>query len=390
MVTSREGRLNVEEDARPAEKPSAPNLLKQHKVLLISLSIVITLFVALSLSLVLYTWDRGTIANGIVLEIPLGQLSVEEAESKLGQRRNEIYKHPVHFISDEKSCLINLEELGLTYTFDEPLQKAYLFGREGNLINKAIDKYKASWGITFQPDYQWNELVLKEALTNHLSPLNIPAEDAHFSVNPDNSLQIVPEKLGKQVDIDTLIASVKSQSLDAKTIQVPFRVVTPTLTKIDLATVKMNDLLSDYTTRFDPNQKERTCNLKLAAKAIDGMVLKPGDVFSFNHTVGPRTAVAGYQEALIIEGNTFVPGLGGGVCQVSSTLYNAVRLASPSLSVIERSRHSLPVTYVPLGQDATVAYPTLDFKFRNERDSFLLIRSLVEGNTLAFRIYGST
>jgi len=152
--------------------------------------------------------------------------------------------------------------------------------------------------------------------------------------------------------------------------------------------VIISGLLSDYTTSFDPNQKERTLNIKLAAKAIDGMLLKPGEVFSFNHTVGPRTVVAGYQVAMIIEGNEFVPGLGGGVCQVSSTLYNAVRLASPSLSVIERSRHSLPVTYVPPGQDATVVYPNLDFKIRNDSDGYLLIRSCVNRNTLNFSIYG--
>ncbi len=379
----------MEEDTRPAEKTSTQNRLKQHKVLLISLSVVITLFVALILSLVLYTWDRGTIASGVVLEIPLGQLSIEEAESKLEEQRNKIYKHPLHFISDEKSCLIDLEKLGLTYTFAEPLQKAYLVGREGNLFHKAIAKYKASRGISFEPDLQWNEFVLKEALNKHLSTLNIPSTDAYFSINPDNSLQIVPEKIGKQVDLDSLIKSIKNQTPEAQTIQVPFIIVKPTLTKTDLETVKKKDLLSDYTTRFDPNQKARSLNLKLASKAIDGKVLKPGEVFSFNHTVGPRTSEAGYQEAMIIEGNTFVPGLGGGVCQVSSTLYNAVQLASPSLRVMERTRHSLPVTYVPLGQDATVAYPTLDFKFRNDTDSFILIRSLVDGNTLSFRIYGS-
>jgi len=92
MVTSREGRINMEEDARSAEKPRAQNLLKQHKVLLINLIIVITLSVGLNLTLVLYTWDKGTIASGVVLEIPLGQLSIEEAESKLEQQRNKIYK----------------------------------------------------------------------------------------------------------------------------------------------------------------------------------------------------------------------------------------------------------------------------------------------------------
>lgn len=353
------------------------------------MSIPIILIGVLTLSLVLYTRDRGQIAKGVVLEIPLGQLSIEEAQWKLEQLRNKIYKRPVHFISDEKSYLINMEELGFTYTYHEPLQQAYLIGREGSIFNKAISKFKASWGITFKYTYQWNDLVLAEDLTKHLSTLNIPPEDARIFINPDNSMQIVPEKLGKQVDIDSLITSIKNEPLnDARIIPISFKTVKPIITKTDLENVKMNGLLSDYTTSFDPNLKERTLNIKLAAKAIDGMVVKPGEVFSFNYTVGPRTVEAGYQEAMIIEGNAFVPGLGGGVCQVSSTLYNAVQLASPSLSVVERSRHSLPVTYVPPGQDATVAYPNLDFKFRNDSDGYLLIRSCANSNTLNFSIYG--
>jgi vancomycin resistance protein YoaR len=88
---------------------------------------------------------------------------------------------------------------------------------------------------------------------------------------------------------------------------------------------------------------------------------------------------------MIIEGNTYTPGLGGGVCQVSSTLYNAVALAH--LEILERHHHTLTVDYVPIGQDATVSYPDLDFKFVNSTSSYIQIRSFVEGNTLTFKIY---
>ncbi|MDQ7095666.1 cell wall-binding repeat-containing protein [Desulfosporosinus sp. PR] len=153
-------------------------------------------------------------------------------------------------------------------------------------------------------------------------------------------------------------------------------------------TVKEPMPIAQYSTQFDATLVNRTENLCLAAKALNGKLLAPGERFSFNKSVGERTAEAGYKEALIIEGNTFTPGLGGGVCQVSSTLYNAVVLAH--LEVLERHPHTLPVGYVPSGQDATVAYPVLDFKFRNSTDSYLLIRSLIEGNTLTFQLYKKT
>lgn len=144
-------------------------------------------------------------------------------------------------------------------------------------------------------------------------------------------------------------------------------------------------LIAQYSTRFDSTQRNRTVNVRLAAKALDGKLLAPGEQFSFNKSVGIRIAEAGYKEALIIQGNKFIPGLGGGVCQVSSTLYNVVLLAH--LKVIERHPHSLPVSYVPRGKDATVSYPILDLKFKNSTDRYLLIRSFVEGNTLTFKLF---
>lgn len=144
-------------------------------------------------------------------------------------------------------------------------------------------------------------------------------------------------------------------------------------------------LIAQYSTQFDENQVNRSENIRLAAKALDGKVLAPGERFSFNNSVGERTAEAGYKEAMIIVGDAYEPGLGGGVCQVSSTLYNAVEIAN--LQILERHAHSLPVVYVPSGQDATVSYPILDFRFKNNTDSNILIRSYVEEGTLTFKLY---
>ena len=153
-------------------------------------------------------------------------------------------------------------------------------------------------------------------------------------------------------------------------------------------TIKEPGPIAQYSTHFDSTLVNRTENLRLAAKALDGKLLAPGERFSFNESVGERTAEAGYKEALIIEGNTFTPGLGGGVCQVSSNLYNAVILAH--LEILERHPHSLPIDYVPPGQDATVSFPILDFRFKDSTEAYLLIRSFVEGNTLNFQLYGKT
>ena len=378
------------EDADQAEISRKANRIKLYKSLAFTLGALITLLGALTLSLVIYTWDRGEIAGGVVLEIPLGKLRLEKARSKLEQKRKEIIDRPIHFTTEGKNYSISMKDLGLTYTYEVALQQAYLIGRKGTILQKAISKLRASWGITIKPEYQWNDLLLAEALDKSLAPLNTSAEDARFIVKSDGTMKTIAEKKGKQVDIPSLIMSVKNSPLhqtQSISIPIPINEVSPSVTKSELEKLKMMGLRSSYTTHFDPNQKERTNNIKLAAQAIDGTVLKPNEVFSFNQTVGPRTAEAGYQVAMIIEGHEFVPGLGGGICQVSSTLYNAVQLAS--LSVSERSRHSLAVAYVPPDQDATVAYPSLDFKFINNSGGYLLIRSIIRDDTLTFNLYGN-
>ena len=150
-------------------------------------------------------------------------------------------------------------------------------------------------------------------------------------------------------------------------------------------TVKEPTPISEYSTHFDSNLVNRTVNIRLAAKALDGKILAPGKRFSFNESVGKRTTEAGFKEATIIEGNTYIAGIGGGICQVSSNLYNAVLLAH--LEIIERHSHSLPVDYVPLGKDATVSFPVLDFKFRNSTDAYIQIRCIVKDNTLTIKLY---
>ena len=140
------------------------------------------------------------------------------------------------------------------------------------------------------------------------------------------------------------------------------------------------EVLGRYKTSFNPGEKNRTINLKLAAAAINGQVIQPGKTFSFNKTVGPRTRERGYLEATIFVGGKKEQGLGGGICQVSSTLYNAV--LNSKLKVVERHTHSLPVTYVPTGKDATVSYGYLDFRFQNNKPYPVKIQAAVGKNTL--------
>ena len=149
---------------------------------------------------------------------------------------------------------------------------------------------------------------------------------------------------------------------------------------------KITGVVSEFSTRFPRNELNRNANLKIAAKKIDGVVLAPGEEFSFNKTVGERTIRDGYQLAGIYKNGKHDKGIGGGICQVSRTLYNAALFAN--LQITFRRNHSMPVAYVPIGRDATVDYGGIDMRFRNSYSTPIAISSEFQAGRLTFRILG--
>lgn len=144
-------------------------------------------------------------------------------------------------------------------------------------------------------------------------------------------------------------------------------------------------LLSEFTTTIYDKESEREHNIALAVSAINGHIVKNGDIFSFNDIVGPRTAEKGYLEATVLVDKEKTKGIGGGVCQVSTTLFGATEKAG--LEIIERHRHEIEVTYAPDGTDASVNYDNLDFKFRNNSGSDITITAETTGKTVTVRIF---
>ena len=146
------------------------------------------------------------------------------------------------------------------------------------------------------------------------------------------------------------------------------------------------ELLNSYTTYFDGKNEARSHNIRLAASLIDGTVLQNGEIFSFNERVGQRTSERGFKHAAIIENGEFVEGVGGGVCQVSTTLYNAALLSG--CRIVEYHPHSLAVSYVPPSRDAMVSGSFFDLKFENATGSTVYIKSVAGENYVSFKLYG--
>ena len=144
--------------------------------------------------------------------------------------------------------------------------------------------------------------------------------------------------------------------------------------------------LATYTSYYRSSDETRTANLKAAVSKLNNIKIPDDAVFSFNQTVGKRTITAGYETAKVINGGEFVDGLGGGVCQVSSTLFECVLRAN--VEIVYRTNHSLEIGYVPLGGDATVQWNSKDFKFKNTLGCDVKIKMTCEGGKLTCKLYG--
>ncbi|MGE5557195.1 MAG: VanW family protein [Bacillota bacterium] len=171
-----------------------------------------------------------------------------------------------------------------------------------------------------------------------------------------------------------------------RSVNLPVREIKPRIFREDLAKYRFT-IIGSFTTEFDPALADRAHNISLAVSAVNGTVLYPGEIFSYNGIVGPRVGARGYKEANVMIRGILAPGIGGGVCQVSTTLYSAALFAR--LEIRERKNHTSLIPYVPPGQDATVEYGKIDLKIRNNRKSPVIINCrMAEENKVTADIWG--
>lgn len=175
-------------------------------------------------------------------------------------------------------------------------------------------------------------------------------------------------------------------SEDKEEYKIPLKITVPEKTIEDLGEEAFPDKLATFTTRYDPSNKNRANNVSISADKIDGTIIMPGEIFSYNKTVGERTIAAGYKEAGAYAGGKVVQDVGGGICQTSSTLYNTVLLAN--LEIVDRSNHQFLTSYVEAGKDATVTWGGIDFKFKNSREYPIKIEASAKNGVCEMSIYG--
>lgn len=223
-------------------------------------------------------------------------------------------------------------------------------------------------------------------------PEEIDLQKIHDEIykEPQNAYYIKePFEIHAEIDgVDFNIEEAKQiiNSEEKEEYTIPLKITKPEITINKIGTEAFPNLLSTFTTKYDKTNTNRTTNLQLAINKINGVVLMPDEEFSYNKIVGERTISAGYKEAKIYSNGEVVDGLGGGICQISSTLYNTVLLAN--LEITERRNHQFVTSYLPAGRDATVVYGSQDFKFKNNRKYPVKIEASLNSGIAKISLYG--
>lgn len=295
---------------------------------------------------------------------------------------------PLTFSYGGTEFQIQPEEIGLTPQIDKAVAEAESYGRGGSLLGNLGEQFLCLLrGRDVKLAAVYDEDLLNQKINEIAAQVNVQPVNAYCNLHPNGMIEPIAGVIGKKLDTEKLAASLKEPltnlNIPKQAIALELDDVEPFIKTEDIANI--DTILGEYSTYYYPG--DRGDNIWIAANAINDKILKTGWEFSFNTTVGPRTWDAGYKPAgVIINGKPDID-YGGGVCQVSSTLYNAILLAG--LTPTERTPHFFQSSYIGYGRDATVADGQIDFKFRNDLPHTVYIKTYASGSTLTVSILGT-
>lgn len=326
--------------------------------------------------------------TGISIEgIDVSGLTKTQAINKIQHQVMINYNYDsIALLSENKKWIIPLENINYRFNIEDTANFAFKVGREGSWFSrlKIINGLeKTPINIVVAADYDKEKL--HGMLTKIKKQIDFLGKSSTYDYNYGR-IMYTSDIEGKNFDIDANTKLIESRLLNRNftDINLEVKTIRPEFIVSDVKDIK--DVLSTFTTNFNANNYNRAHNIELASKKINNYLVKPGEEFSMNLALGPRTTQNGYMQAPIILRNALVPGTGGGVCQVATTLYNSVLKAM--LQVTSRVNHSIPPKYVPPSQDATISEGYIDLKFKNNRDYTICIVSEIKGSQITVKIIG--
>lgn len=329
--------------------------------------------------------DKKIHSNITIQNIDVGKLTEKQAINKL---KSTYPLKDFNITYNNKKWTIKCESIDLNYHIEEKVKEAFNYTRSSstieNIKRKSKLNLKKSHNIKLKATY--DERKLSKELEVICNSINVDAVDATFRVELSGELKRTESKEGKQLDLSRLKEDIYDMINKKKIENINLSVITlyPDVSTKQVKSI--NSVLGEFSTSFN-DSTSRGSNIHVAGEQTSDILLMPGDTFSYNKCTGARNWVNGYKSAPIIVGGKVTNGEGGGVCQVSTTIYNAALMSG--LTIDEVHNHSLPSRYAQKGRDATVSYGYTDLKFSNPFTHPVYIKNIVGNGAITSKIYGS-
>ncbi|AIK37991.1 MULTISPECIES: VanW family protein [Bacillus] len=315
--------------------------------------------------------------------------SKKDVQEIIQQKIDESNKKSLNYTFQGNTQAYTWKDLGVEYKETEIVEKIFK-EQKGNVINRYKMRKQAENGelkreykLTPQLNTTTYEAFIKEKYNETLEePVN-----AELSVS-GTTVNISQSQNGEKVDKDKLKElTAKAITAGTQDIQLPIASIKPERSTEDMQNMGITQVIAEYSTPMAGRNGSQSFNVNKSANTLSGAIVAPDETFSFNERVGITDAAHGYKSAAVFLQGKVVQSAGGGVCQVSSTLYGAALRAD--LGVVARSNHSMPVHYLPLGQDAAVADYGPDLKFKNNTGKYIYIQAFSNGSSITTRIFGT-
>ena len=331
---------------------------------------------------------ENTIFPGVFIKgIEVGGLTGEQAKLLLERDYDKLETQNLVFQYNGREWQFSYKQLGIKFNIAATVKNALQEGRGHNRISKILQMFRIRYYKSNLPlEYSLDEAQLRDVLKGIAREINISKIDASV-VLEKGRIKVLPEKKGRELNLDASIENLKEalKSLHKGPVNLVVPEVKPKIVAADLRGI--TQVIGNGITPLFSSGKERTDNIYLAVNAMNGYLLPPGEVFSFDRVVGPRVTEQGYRSAPVLLNGKLVEGTGGGVCQAATTLYEAILYSG--LKIEERHPHSSPPGYIGLGRDAAVVYGEMDLRFRNNTEKPVYIIASIINNRVDVKLLGA-
>ncbi len=387
--------------------------LKQKRTYYSVIRIVFWFFLGATLGLfffigVILTYYRVHFGNRIypgvfISGVDFSGKTEREAEQYFTNRNEQIGNSTITLQTETHAATVSASQLKAGFDADLLAQQAYSIGKSKDLASNMSLLLRAYlYGVYLPPSYHYDEDAVTELLKPMQNEIQVKPIDAQFTVENGKVTTFKPSSDGKDIDIKKAKKDLREQMIglaSAKTphditIAIPIITVEPNITTEKANNLGIDERIGVGTSVFVGSIPNRIYNVTLAATRLNGILVAPGEMFSFAKALGDVSSFTGYKQAYVIQNGRTVLGDGGGVCQVSTTLFRAILNAG--LPITERHPHAYRVHYyeedsLP-GIDAAVYIPTVDLKFKNDTKHSILIQSFVDQQSLrlTFELYGTS